>query len=674
MSTYFCYTTLGNRHLRAVAISTPALAVAALAIWSQWASISTLFGWHGAGQATRKEWIMVAEFDGPLDDPSLAVATRDLVGAALDQSASLATVSQDQIRTALELAGKPPTMRVDAALARELAYRKGVRAVVEGSISRLGAGSAIVVRVRDVERDSVVLSVSDVAPNEEALIPTIARVTRRIREGLGERKDAIRRSRELIEVRTASFEAFKDFQRAFQLLVTLDSYGSIARCRAALSLDPDFAAASNLMGYAFINIGQVDSASAAWRYSLSRPGRLSESIRLLTEAAVADQVDGNLPLALATLDRLVQQEPTFMPAHNNRGWLLYRTGQYEAALGSLARAAEASPFGPNHLILLNHFYTLLALGRRDEARAMAGRLRGGFAQAAAAWIAAASGNWALTESLGTALESPTASREIRRLGALAVASAAATRGEVRAAERALRRAEGLVGAASIPGVRVSVQAAYRARLLLALVSGGVAGDPDGGWPRDTTTAALVTRGLWAAAAGDAPRARRLLDVVRSRPAGELARAGADPALLEAWIAAAGGRWEETIRILGPAARQGSETGFSEDRAGRVTLRWLVARAYESLGRADSAAAYLEMVLSPLGRADQEYFTRGIAFSFAHRRLVVLYTRLGRLEDAQRHWRILAETCTRPDPEMRPLIEEARSALAVAEGMTESSRP
>jgi serine/threonine-protein kinase len=653
----------------------PALSAAAIILvaFAAWRIVPLLLRGR-TPTAVKKEWIMVADFDGPAEDPGQAAATRDLVTAALDQSASLMTVSRDQIRTAMQLAGRPPDTPLDAPLARELAYRRGIRAVVEGSIRRLGPGSAIVVRVVDVERDSVLFSVSDVAPNEKALIATIGRVTRRVREGMGERKDAIRASRELRDVRTASFDAFKEFRRGVDLLLAGDSPGSIARARAALVLDPDFAAAWSLMGYAFSNMGQTDSARAAWRWALSRPGRLDDRGRLLDEAAV-DELDGNLALALATYDRLTEQEPTFVGGHGNRGYLLYRMGQYDAALSSFARQQEVSPFGPNQILLLNLFSAFLASGRLDQARATARELKGSFAQGADTWLAAASGNWALTESLGTALEtSPTSSLEARRLGGLAVASAAATRGEVRLAEEALRRAEACAGAASQPAFHICVEAAPRALLLLALVAGHAVADPLRGWRRDSTTAAIVTRGLWMAAAGDTVGARRLLRTVRSRAKSELAQSGADPELLEASIAAREGRWDETLRILGPTARRGSEIGLSEDRAGRVTLRWLTARAFENLGRADSAAAYLEMVLSPLGRVDQEYFARGVAFSFAHRQLVMLYARMGRLEEARRHWEIFSATCKRPDPEVKPLIEEARAALASADGLARTARP
>jgi len=62
-----------------------------------------------------------------------------------------------------------------------------------------------------------------------------------------------------------------------------------------------------------------------------------------------------------------------------------------------------------------------------------------------------------------------------------------------------------------------------------------------------------------------------------------------------------------------------------------------------------------------------------ASSFAHQRLVVLYARMGRLEDARRHWKSFSDTFTRPDPEMQPLVEEARAALASAEGLAKTTR-
>src|SRR5262245_12356223 len=75
----------------------------------------------------KKAWILVAEFDGPPADSTAVAATRDLVMAALDQSEIVAPVPREQIGLALKSTGRPATTRVDAELARELAYRSAVK-------------------------------------------------------------------------------------------------------------------------------------------------------------------------------------------------------------------------------------------------------------------------------------------------------------------------------------------------------------------------------------------------------------------------------------------------------------------------------------------------------------------------------------------------------------------
>ena len=103
------------------------------------------------------------------------------------------------------------------------------------------------------------------------------------------------------------------------------------------------------------------------------------------------------------------------------------------------------------------------------------------------------------------------------------------------------------------------------------------------------------------------------------------------------------------------------------------MRWLAAEAYERLGRPDSAAAYFERAIAPPPLSGSTWIHGRMAYSFGHRRLVLLYARMGRLEEARRHWEIFSETFTRPDPEMVPLVDEARAALANAESMARSAR-
>jgi len=617
---------------------------------------------------TKKDWILVADFEGPADDSTLAGAVRLLVSAALDQSAIVASVPDEQRRLALEQAGKPRGTRVDAALARELAYRRAIRAVVEGHVSRLGGGYLVVLRVLDADSVRVLAAVSEAARSEDDLIPTLGRVVRRLRDELGERREDLRANRPLVDMMTPSFEAYRRYTKARELLFGGDDRGAIAMARSALSLDPDFASAWGSMGFAFVNIGEPDSALAAFDEALRRPGRLLEVARLMLPAQVA-ALRGDPQGALEAVDQAVRHDPLWWTAHNNRGSYLLSLGRPEEALASSRRAEEVSPFGPTQQVLGNQFTALLWLGRLVEARAVARQFKGGRAEVARAQIAVAAGDWAAAESLGKALERLPEAAASDRIGISSLAVALAARGSVRAAVQSLQREQ----RADAEGRRrVHLEHAKRGRLLLDTVSGRLNGVPEDVASSDTTALALVTQGLWEAAAGDTARARRLLARIRTRSVIEQNRQGSNPVLIEAWLAARARRFGETVRLLGPAALQGDDLGYVLSRSNRVLKRWLVAEAYEGLGRPDSAAAYFELVMSPIGDTGALRDAR-IAYSYAHRRLVLLYARMGRLEEARRHWEIFSATFTRPDPEMLPLIEQARAALASAEEMVKSAR-
>src|SRR5262249_1484661 len=152
----------------------------------------------------------------------------------------------------------------------------------------------------------------------------------------------------------------------------------------------------------------------------------------------------------------------------------------------------------------------------------------------------------------------------------------------------------------------------------------------GSW--DSTTAGLVVRGAWAAATGDSGLSRRLLVTIRRRSAPDLARQGFfGPQMVEAWLAARTGRWQDGLRLLGSAALQGEAGGYVSVQSAPL-VRWLVAEAYERMDRPDSAAAYFERAIAVVPEGGTDFAQTRMASSFAHRRLVLLYARMGRLEE------------------------------------------
>jgi serine/threonine-protein kinase len=619
---------------------------------------------------TKKEWILVAEFDGPAADSSITAATRDLVMAALDQSEIVATVPRDQIRLALQSAWKSPSERVDAELARELAFRSAVRTVLEGRVGRLGKGYSLVLRLTDADSARVVVSVSDAAADEDALIPTVNRIAKRLRAELGERKHAIQATRGLQLVMTPSLEAYRAVLQVPALTRVGDFRGAIACYRRAIALDPEFASAWGYMGIGFSNLGEPDSALMAYGQALARPERLDESQRLIFAGGAAF-LRGDLPGALALSEQLIQLNPQSASGHLNRSAYLAAAGRLKEALESIQTAERVRPFGPNQFDHYQHFWTLISLGLADEARTIVPRFMGRNALHAPLWMAEATGQWSAAESLATALRNTTGIGEgDRRTAATILAAVQASRGQVSAADQALREVQSV---AETSHDLAQANSTRWDRLRLSLFSRGVAVDPGSPGSWDTTTAGLCVRGAWAAATGDSALARRLPATIRKRSAPELARQGfLGPGMVEAWLAARGGDWQGVLRFLGPAALQGRARGHTLGQSAPL-VRWMVAEAHAQLDRPDSAAAYFERVIAPPPEGGTEFEQVQMASSFAHQRLVLLYARMGRLEDARRHWAMFSDAFTRPDPEMRPLIEQARAALGSAEGRARTAQ-
>jgi hypothetical protein len=175
---------------------------------------------------------------------------------------------------------------------------------------------------------------------------------------------------------------------------------------------------------------------------------------------------------------------------------------------------------------------------------------------------------------------------------------------------------------------------------------------------DSSAIGWLLQGLQASISGSTLEARRYLEesmAIDPRPT-------TDHAFIEAWLDAQAGRWDRVVQQLEPFETQGLEPWL-----GRFPIRWLVAEAYEHLDRPEDAARHFELVLMPI-RVEEvgRLHHYPLYTSFAHHRLVLLYSKMGRVEEARHHFEIFEMTFTNPDPELVPLVDEARRSLEAAE--------
>jgi eukaryotic-like serine/threonine-protein kinase len=641
-----------RRKTTAIALAVLALAAVALIVFVRARN-------HSApAPSTARDWILVADFDGPANDPDLAAAARELISASLDQSGIVVSVPQDQVRQALRRAGRPDTTRLDAELASELAYRSAIRAVVAGRIQRLGDGYSTVVRVTDAESSKVIFTVDATAHNSKELIPSLERLGRQLRAGLGESREAVRATRPLTEVTTPSFPAYRLMVRAGELIGRGQSEAAVASARAALALDPDFAAAWRSLGIAYLNSGRADSAYDAFTHALRNRDRLEEWRQLDAEAQLA-LLGGDPASAVAAFDRGLRLSPQNSTLRNNDANALSELGRVAEAADTLQSALRDDPLGPTAVLLTNLHEALTQLDRLDEARAIESRMEPVWQRVAVMSRAVCADQWSTADSVARILSvDPQSTGLVRILSPFVVMSGRIAAGSLTE----------VTGGPMPPWLMVGVAnlAPSRAEGLFTRLRTN----------SDASPPSLVWNALLASASGDTTRAQHVLRQIQALPELDRTFLGAWTEYVSASLAGSEGRWDETIATLGPYARTGLELRNPTWRMppiGGTALRWTVADAFEHAGKPDSAAAYFELALATRGAMWVERVRIRTYAPYIHRRLALLYARMGRTEEAERNGQAYFAAMTQPDPELRADIDDLKRVLATSRAMGRPAR-
>jgi serine/threonine-protein kinase len=615
-----------DRFQSAAAFRSALLAPAPSAAWrSALIATATVAGLAGAawlatreGDPQNRPWVLIADFDGPADDPSLAAAVRELATVELDQSRSFNTMPRSRVQEALRAAGLADTAHVPADRARELALRSAVRGVVTGVVHPVGPNRyALVLRAVAADDGREIASVAGEA-SDARLVSEVQDLARRLRATLGEHRRELASTRSLEQISTPSFPAYRKLLASFDRMDSGDLAGSNRLLREAIALDTGFATAWAMLGMNYLTGRQLDSARHAFGEALRRPERLSDARRYRLQADAAYAIDHDLEGAVRWYDLYLREVPGSVGGHNNRGLYLSSLGRHEEALAEFTAGVNAVPFGPETAQIehLNQAAELVVLGRLAEAQGATRTLRGPFAAYAGILLAVARSQWDEAGRQARAVLSQGDAPGFLRIQAVtALAGALVTAGDPTGADSVLAAAE---GTSASPDERRWYR---RARLLLAQAHGRAV--PAFTIDVDSTVAGVFVAGLRAAQAGDTVQARARLADLHARGDREHARIGQGAALVEGMLAFREGNARRTVDLLAGPARAGEHDATYLDRAGSHEMRWLVASAYERLGLRDSAIAFYEMALRRTALPPGHLPLGGIIENEGKRRIAVL---------------------------------------------------
>ena len=634
-------TTRGRRAIVATSVGLLAIVSAGL-LWSR-----SPAGTHPKIRA--RDFVLMGDVEGPPTDGILAKAIRELVTKELNQSQFMTTMPRSAVAGKMRELGYPDSAALNIDIAREIAFRSQVRAVVLGRIDSTRTGYALALRVVDQEGNE--LASSRGTARGDSVIGVVQQLARSLREQLGERREDLATNQTLLDIATPSLPALRRYVEALERKQRGDITGSTHLMHDAITLDSGFVDAWTFLGQNYIEARDLDSAQFAYREALRRPSRLTEvqEYRLNAEAAYA--VDHDLRKTVEWYDKYLALMPRSVGGRNNRGLFLSMMGRYEDALADFEQSIENNPFGMSQgqPQLVNATDMLVSLGQIDRARAKARELTGWYAPLSAIRLLLATNHWTDAETLSVRLiATPTTAPPLR-------VEAITTRSAALAVRGAVRTADSLLEAAAKETTGPQRRWYEQARSLLALTTGNRDVDVGTLSESDGAPGALVARGIRFALRGDLAAARRERGKIDALPAPLRARLGHGALVIDALVDGSSGSWRSVIARLADTARAGEHDATDLDHVPSLTMRWVVADAYAHLGQLDSAASFMTLALRPERIPPGHHSLRGFAWAFGTRKLAFWDAQRGDEPASRQEWSVFAGAFTTPDPVLRSLL-------------------
>ena len=635
-----------------------------------------------AGMLEKRGRVVLADFRSRAGDPALAFAVTEALRADLAQSDALEVASRNEVSGLLLRMEREPDAPLTAEIAREIAIRGGMKAVISGEVAMVGDAYLLTAEIAAAQEGNVLASFRETAGDSTELIPAIDRLSKTIREKVGESLRSVRQSPYLMAITTPSLPALRKLVQAYDAENRGESERALALLAEAIELDPAFAAAHRKRGAILGNFGRTAEAVLALEQALEHPDRLTDYERYHTEALYANTI-GDRPRALSAYRTLLELDPGDAAALNNIALVHYENGDWARAEESLERGVEVNlketasgtpVFGPTFAGLAEARWNLGdragadsaldLLTAQEPAHVVLLFMRGNLA--AAAFDHSAARRW--FEGL---IADHSGRPYVQVLNLRALAAVASTQGRVREGLRHLARAAELQERERQTWEDGPLGDGIRAALLHALVLG------DRAAARQTLAefrtrfpleelaaedAPYATLAVAYATAGQLDSARAVIDLLRTRPAEWYHRRYAFAlAAAEGAVALEEGRYGDAA-----AAFERAHT-----RVGECPGCFLVplGLALQGDGRPDSAVVvftrYLEtdwasrLLPAPYpARSDGDAIFLGLVLE----RLAELHEARGELYRAADYYRRFADLWNGADPELQPRVQAARRAL------------
>jgi eukaryotic-like serine/threonine-protein kinase len=319
-----------------------------------------------AAPLTEKDTIVLTDFDNKTGDPVFDDALKQALVVQLAQSPFLNILSDRKVEETLRLMGRPSNERITREVAGELCVRTGSKAILLGSISKLGGQYVVGVDAIGCSNGDTLATEQEEAATKEEVLKALSKAASTLRGKLGESLASIQKFDVPVEATTSSLEALKAYSMGITTGRTQGDAAAIPFTKRALELDPNFAVAYAALGIEYSNLGQASLAGESLRKAYALRDRVSEHEKYRVAALYYDVATGELEQAIQVYEIWARSYPQDSVPRLDLGVDYTALGQYEK---SVAETQESLRLEPNLAIGYGNIaIDYLVLNRPDDAK------------------------------------------------------------------------------------------------------------------------------------------------------------------------------------------------------------------------------------------------------------------------------------------------------------------
>src|SRR6266567_9567618 len=318
-----------------------------------------------SGVLAHRDRLVLADFENHTPDSTLGASLTEALRVDLAQSPAVRLLDAAAVSQALGRMGRNPGAPLDPAVARELAEREGAKAVVRGQIDPLGRGYVLSAELVSAADGTALVSLRENAKDDGAIIDAVDRLSKRLRERIGESLKTIRASEPLEQVTTSSLAALRKYSQALRANDAGATDRAVALLGEAIALDTTFAMAHRKLAVVLNNTGGAPSRIAeAATQAFRHRDRLTPLERDLAEAFYYYQAEFDRAKVESAYRSALELDPENYVALNNLA----------LALSGMRRFAEAESLTlrgiavvPNATLYVNATSAQVGQGKLAEA-------------------------------------------------------------------------------------------------------------------------------------------------------------------------------------------------------------------------------------------------------------------------------------------------------------------